>query len=206
MGGAGSWDSMMRKRARKKEKEKREREFREFLEEEGYTKDPKPTPAPKPPPGMPTPPPAGRPPGSLPTVPTAPASPAVTPVIPQAPGMPLSGAAPGNIVSELTPNPWLPAFVPNLSAFFQPQTTFGTQPSYSDPNWFRRAESAYPGAISMNPLDYYGGGAASAQPLSSGLNFGFDQRGPIGGGMLGMMGKGLTPRAIGGMLSRGYFG
>jgi len=187
-----------------------------------------------------------------PPPPDEPSGPEVPPVQ-TPPGYPPSGTPPGTEVSELTPRPNLPAFVPNFSNIFgvlnQPRGAQAGQPTYVDPSYYFRAEDPYPG-----PIDYsqYWGGIGGSQtgrapfppvdsmqmgntfqpqkpismgiggggfpnmgsmttgmsnPMMSGNTFGqFAPNSAIGGGMLGSQARGFSPRTIGGMLSRNYFG
>ena len=152
------------------------------------------------------------------------------PLVPGYPGFPVSAAPPGTSTSMLTPRQALPAFIPNYEAFFNPMSTMGSQPSYVDPRWFHRIEDPYSGPINQMPaaqpatpwqtgfspkkgviskIPSLGNMVMSgmSSPLMSGNTFGqFSPRGSIGGGMLGNMGKGITPVPIGGMLSRNYYG
>jgi hypothetical protein len=144
-----------------------------------------------------------------------PVSPVEASLVPQETGYAPSGTSPGNVKSELTPNPWLPAFVPNYQGFYNPWLSMLSQPSYTDPNWFLRAESPYPQGMQytqptnwQTPVQNYGMSGFYQQPFGMGLGYSagnlFSQQGSIGGGMLGNMGKGLNTVPLGGMLGQRY--
>ena len=100
----------------------------------------------------------------------------------------------GNFVPSIPESPP----VDPVSMFPPGMLPYGNFQSYQPPS----------GTGYQSPFSGSGGlqDAFSASPYFSGNSFGFDQQGAVGGGMLGNLGKGLTPRPMGGMLSRGYFG
>lgn len=185
MASISSFDYMMRQRAEKRQKRRREKEWQEFMDRY-QAAQPEPTSA----------------------MPAAPIGEA---------GFPVSGAAPGTVASALTPSPNLPAFMPNFQQFWQPQRQLGSQPSFTDPRWYFLGEGAFPSPIQYPqpsgqaaPMSGFGTGSMPpsmgiSQPLTGGT-FGANPQGPIGGGMLSMFRRNMAPRAMGGMLSRGYFG
>lgn len=159
----------------------------------------------------------------------APVQPKVSPIeaslVPQEKGYAPSGTPPGDVVSELTPNPWLPAFTPNYQAIYNPWLSMISQPSYTDPSWYLRAESPYPSGMQYTQSTFqpyqpqsYGMSGFYQQPFGMGLGYSasnpymsgntfnqYSPNSPIGGGMLGNAAKGLSPVAIGGMLGRNYY-
>lgn len=121
--------------------------------------------------------------------PGEPAAPA-TPPAPGTPGYPVSGTPPGTSTSELTPRQALPAFVPNYQSFWNPSSTMGSQPTFTDPRYYFRGEDPYSG-----PINYGGGMGTGYQPPISPIQIG-GRSFPNVNPMLGSMQTGYAPPQV----------